>query len=234
MIAPLMTAEQVFAPTQDQVRQAWKETGERLTLRYGVALDDKRKAFEAECRALFDLGDWLDLGVQTFGHEAAFADAYTITHLAHHTLESIRSVANAIPLDKRMYGVAFWTQAATVQLRDQQRENLLLKTEAEGLTRDDVRAAAAVMKTIQDHDEVILPARRKESSHNSPAGNGTPSEPYPVTISSLADAEAEHEQTLDQGRTMLVGLGADALAVEDWVHERRQAWQRMLRKLGYA
>lgn len=230
MIAPL-TAEQVFAPTQDQVRQTWKETGERLTLRYGVALDDKRKAFENECRALFDLGDWLDLGVQTFERDAAFADAHAITHLAYHTLETIRSVANAIPLDKRMYGVAFWTQAATVQLRDAQRDNLLLKTEAEGLTRDAVRAAAAVMKTIQDHDEVILPARRKD---NSPAENATLLEPYPVTVIGLADAEAEHEQTLDQGRTMLVGLGADALAVEDWVRERRQAWQLMLRRLGYA
>ena len=233
MIAPLMTAEEVFSVTWDEVKQAWWETGEGLTLRYGVTLDDKRKAFESECRALFDLGDWLDLGVRQFGKDA-WTWAGKITSLAPHTLESIRSMANAIPLDKRMYGVAFWTQAATVQLRDAQRDNLLLKTEAEGLTRDDVRAAAAVMKTIQDHDEVILPARRKESSHNSPAGNGTPSEPYPVTISSLADAEAEHEQTLDQGRTMLVGLGADALAVEDWVHERRQAWQRMLRKLGYA
>lgn len=230
MIAPL-TAEQVFAPSLDLLKQDWRETGEKLTLYYGSALDDKRRAFESECMALFGLGDWLEDGVRKFGKDAAFTDAYAITHLAHHTLESIRSVANAIPLDKRMYGVAFWTQAATVQLRDAQRDNLLLKTEAEGLTRDAVRAAAAVMKTIQDHDEVILPARRKD---NSPAENATLLEPYPVTVIGLADAEAEHEQTLDQGRTMLVGLGADALAVEDWVRERRQAWQLMLRRLGYA
>ena len=116
MIAPL-TAEQVFAVRWDEVKQTWWATGEGLILRYGVALDDKRKAFEAECRALFDLGDWLELGVQQFGKEDAFTWALEITHLARHTLESIRSVSNSIPADKRMYSVAFWTQSATVALR---------------------------------------------------------------------------------------------------------------------
>jgi hypothetical protein len=171
-------------------KSSWEWCGGELARRYGDVLYREAKVVEEKTAILYAIGDWVRMARREWGSAVALAAAAELTNLDQHTLESVASVAESIPVLRRVYDkpLPFWTQAAAAPLRPEQQINLLSNAADAGWTRDTVRVHAQVMKTIQDNDDVpVLPARhdRKGAAPDAPS---VVTELYNALIEAITEA----------------------------------------------